>query len=215
MDAKTLKKLADQLDTIAENFTALSATFRSGGGSADGGSVDGKAGKAVPAKSGKSKPAAEPDDDASDEEIDVDTLREKLKELAETKGKEAMIAALAEVGAGALKDVDESQYKECYDKAVELLNEDESESAEDTPPAKPAAKKAAAKKGGAAAKKVTLKQLQEAAAALIEADKPAYLKLAKKFGKPSEAEADTYADFLSAVLAAMPETTDEGDDDLL
>lgn len=205
MDAKTLKKLADQLDEISANFSALSATFRSGSGSAAGGSVNGKAAKSVPA--GKSKPAADPDE-TEGEEIDVDTLREKLKELAETKGKEAMVAALAEVGAGALKDVDESQYKECFDKAQELLDAEDEEVVE---PVKSAKKTAATKKP--AAKKVTLKQLTEAATALIEADKPAYLKLAKKFGKPSEADADVYADFLEAITGAMPEG--EVEEDLL
>jgi len=56
--------------------------------------------------------------------------------------------------------------------------------------------------------------VQAAAGALIEADKPAYLKLAKKLGKPSEMDASNYAAALAAYEAAMP-AEEEAEEDLL
>lgn len=203
------EQVAEKLDQISELFMQLAGSFRPRGGSAKGGSVDGAAAKPVRASkpaAGKSKPA--PKEEAeTDEELSIDTVREKLKELVEAKGKEKMVEALESVGAGKLADVDESQYQELMDKAQELIDE------EDEPEEKPA-KKPAAKKAGKT-KAVTLDELTAAAKELIEADKAAFVKLSKKFGKPSEADEDTYADYLKAIQAAMPEEGGEEDDDLL
>lgn len=206
------KKVAEQLDAISEAFMALAGTFRSGGGSASGGSVDGEATKPVraskPAAGSKSKPAAKKAEAEPDEELSIDTVREKLKELVEAKGKDKMVEALESVGAGKLADVDESQYQELVDKAQELIDE------EDEPEEKPAKKAAPAKKTSKT-KAVTLEDLTAAAKELIEADKAAFVKLTKKFGKPSECDEDQYADFLKAIQAATPEAEDGEDDDLL
>lgn len=202
------EQVAEKLDQISELFMQLAGSFRPRGGSAKGGSVDGAAAKPVRASkpaAGKSKPA--PKEEAADEDLSIDTVREKLKELVEAKGKDKMVEALESVGAGKLADVDESQYQELMDKAQELI--DEEDEPEEKPAKKPAAKKAAK------AKAVTLDELTEAAKALIEADKPAFVKLSKKFGKPSECDEDQYADYLKAIQAAMPEEAEEGDDDLL
>lgn len=197
-------KVADILDEIVVLFSSLSASFRNGAASEVGGVGNGKAAKPVRASkpaAGKSKPA--PKEEAEEgEELSIDTVREKLKELVEAKGKDKMVEALESVGAGKLADVDESQYQELVDKAQELIDE------EDEPEEKPAAKKTAK------AKAVTLDELTAAAKELIEADKAAFVKLSKKFGKPSEADEDTYADYLKAIQAAMPEEGGE-DDDLL
>lgn len=202
-------KVADILDEIVVLFSSLSASFRNGAASEVGGVGNGKAAKPVRASkpaAGKSKPT--PKEEAEEgEELTIDTVREKLKELVEAKGKDKMVEALESVGAGKLADVDESQYQELVDKAQELIDE------EDEPEEKPAAKKAGKAKAGKA-KAVTLDELTAAAKELIEADKPAFVKLSKKFGKPSEADEDTYADYLKAIQAAMPEA-EEGDDDLL
>jgi hypothetical protein len=115
-----------------------------------------------------------------------------------------MVEALESVGAGKLADVDESQYQELLDKAQELIDEEDEPEEKPKTKAKPAAKKA---------KAVTLDELTAAAKELIEADKPAFVKLSKKFGKPSECDEDQYADYLKAIQAAMPEA--DGDDDLL
>lgn len=194
MDAK---KVAEQFDIISEACGVLANLFRNGGSGAGSGSVDGKAAKQV-----RGKPAAPTEDDAPD----VDTVREALKELMELRGKEVMVQALESVGAGKLADVDESQYQELIDKVNEL-KEEPADPPEPTTVTKPGRTRGKGKKAGP-----TLEQVQEAAKALIDADKPAYLKLTKKLGKPSEMEEGDYATAIEAYEGAMPA---DGDDDLL
>lgn len=202
--------VADTLDEISVLFSKLSGSFRVGAAPEVGSVGNGKAAKPVrdakPA-AGKSKPA--PKEEAEEgEELSIDTVREKLKELVEAKGKEKMVEALESVGAGKLADVDESQYQELMNAAQAMI--DEEDEPEEKPAKKPAAKKAAKVKA------VTLGELTAAAKALIEADKAAFVKLSKKFGKPSECDEDQYADYLKAIQAAMPEEGgEEEDDDLL
>lgn len=199
------KKVAEQLDAISEAFMALAGTFRSGG--SDTADTDGDEPAAKPVRGAKSapKPAAKPTAkkaQAEQDELSIDDVRTKLKELVEAKGKEKMVEALESVGAGKLADVDESQYQELVDKAQEFIDE------EDEPaPAKKAPAKGKAKKAGP-----TLDDVNEAAKALIAADKPAYLKLSKKLGKPSEMEEDDYATAIAAYEQAMPEEAGEEDD---
>lgn len=203
------KKVAEQLDAISEAFMALAGTFRSGVES--GADTDGDEPAAKPVRGSKSttKPAAKPaakKAQAEQDELSIDDVRTKLKELVEAKGKEKMVEALESVGAGKLADVDESQYQELVDKAQEFIDEED----EPAPKAKPAAKGKAKKAGP------TLGDVNEAAKALIAADRPAYLKLSKKLGKPSEMEEDDYAAAIAAYEQAMPEEAGEdGDDDLL
>ena len=207
------EQVADVLDEIGALFGKLSGSFRAGGGSAKSGSGDGAAAKPVRASkpaAGKSKPAPK-EEEAEGEELSIDTVREKLKELVEAKGKDKMVEALESVGAGKLADVDESQYQELVDAAQAMI--DEEDEPEEKPAKKAPAKKAPAKKT-AKAKAVTLDELTAAAKELIEADKAAFVKLSRKFGKPSEADEDTYADYLKAIQDAMPEEAGE-DDDLL
>jgi hypothetical protein len=202
--------VADTLDEISVLFSKLSSSFRNSAAPAVGGGADGKAAK--PVRAGKSAPATKParakveaGDDG--EEVSIDTVREKLKELVEAKGKDKMVEALESVGAGKLADVDESQYQELLDKAQEMIDE------EDEPAP---AKKAAPAKKTSKVKSVTLEDLTAAAKELIAADKAAFTKLSKKFGKPSECDEDQYADYLKAIQAAMPDgEAEDGDDDLL
>lgn len=198
------KAIAEALAAISEQFDILAGCFRNGGSDSSGAGVDGAAGgkKRPPAK----KTAAPAADDTDYDEL-RDQTRAKLQELLEAKGKEVMVAALESVGAGKLADVDDTQLQELHDKAQEFIDAEEEE--EETPPP---AKKGRAKK--AAAPAVTLEQLQEAARALIEADKAAYMKLAKKHGKPSEMDESGYAAALAAFQEAMP-AEEEGDDDLI
>jgi hypothetical protein len=200
------KKVAEQLDAISEAFMALAGTFRSSG-SADQ-ADDGDEPTAKPVRSSKSaakpaasKPAAKKAQ-AEQDELSIDDVRTKLKELVEAKGKEKMVEALESVGAGKLADVDESQYQELVDKAQEFIDEED-----EAPAKKPAAKKTAKKAGP------TLDDVNGAAKALIAADKPAYLKLSKKLGKPSEMEEDDYAAAIAAYEQSMPEGSEDGDDD--
>jgi hypothetical protein len=176
-----------------------------------GGVGDGTTAKPVRASKSAAagKPKSAPKEEAeTDTDLSIDTVREKLKELVEAKGKDKMVEALESVGAGKLADVDESQYQELVDKAQELIDED------DEPEEKPAKKTAPAKKASKA-KAVTLGELTAAAKELIAADKAAFTKLAKKFGKPSECDEDQYADYLKAIQEAMPEEDGDEEDDLL
>lgn len=198
------KKVAEQLDAISEAFMALAGTFRSGGSGTEDTDGDEPAAKPVRGSKSAPKPAAKPaakKAQAEQDELSIDDVRTKLKELVEAKGKEKMVEALESVGAGKLADVDESQYQELVDKAQEFIDE------EDEAPAKKAPAKKTAKKAGP-----TLDDVNEAAKALIAADKPAYLKLSKKLGKPSEMEEDDYADAITAYEQAMPEEAGEEDD---
>ena len=198
------KAVAAQLAIIAEAFTALEGSFRAAGDDAGESGGDAPAGKSVrgaksaPAtgKPGAKKAQAEP------AELTIDEVREKLKELVAAKGKDKMVEALESVGAGKLSDVDESQYQELVDKAQEFIDEED----EPAPAKKPAAKKG--KKAGP-----TIDEVNEAAKALIAADKPAYLKLTKKLGKPSEMDEADYAAAIAAYEAAMPEEGGEDDDE--
>lgn len=203
------KKVAEQLDAISEAFMVLASTFRSGGSSDDDSTGDEPAAKPVrgskpAAKPAASKPAAKKAEAPAESDLTIDEVRAKLKELVESKGKDKMVEALESVGAGKLGDVDESQYQELLDKAQEFIDE------EDEAPAKKPAPKGKAKKAGP-----TLDEVNEAAKALIAADKPAYLKLAKKLGKPSEMDEDDYAAAIAAYEQAMPEGSEDGDDDLM
>ena len=200
------KKVAEQLDAISEAFMALAGTFRSSGSADQADDGDEQVAKPVrgakPAAKSASKPAAKKAQAEASDDLSIDEVRAKLKELVEVKGKDKMVEALESVGAGKLGDVDESQYQELLDKAQEFIDEED----------EPAPKKAAPK---GKKKGPSLDDVNEAAKALIAADKPAYLKLAKKLGKPSEMEEDDYAAAIAAYEQAMPEGSEEGDDDLL
>jgi hypothetical protein len=200
MSELNIKAIAEQLDIISEAFTKLSGTFRGDAGSATGGSADGKAAKPVRG-SKPAAPAKKVEPDAV--ELTQDDVRDALRELVELRGKEVMVQALESVGAGKLADVDESQYQELLDKVNELKEEP----AEAPAPVK--GKKAPAKKPAGP----TLDEVTEAAKALIEADKPAFVKLSKKLGKPSEMDEADYADAIAQYEAAMPAADEE--DDLL
>lgn len=202
LDPKTLKKLADQFDELAASLTAIGGTFRDAAGS--GGDKAGN-GKPAGTKSRAGSPA--PVETGADDEVTEDSLRDDLRALADAKGKDVMLEALEHVGAAKLSDVDESQYADLKEKIDELAAAEEAE----PEPAKKAPAKKTAKK--TAKKAVTLEELQEAAKELIDADKPEFLKLSKKFGKPSECDEGTYAEYLEAIKGAMPAT--DGDDELL
>jgi hypothetical protein len=203
--AKTVSQL---FATIAEACEALSATFSSVGGDSADSAGYGKAAK--PVRGAKPAPTAAPAQSKAkkDEavELTTDDVRDALRELVELRGKEVMVQALESVGAGKLVDVDESQYQELLDKINELKESEPDEAPEPVKgKGKPAAKKA---------KGPSLDDVTEAAKALIEADKPAYVKLTKKLGKPSEMEEDGYAAAIAAYEEAMP-AADDADDDLL
>jgi hypothetical protein len=131
MDDKHLKQIADQLDEAAAALIAAAGTFRSAAGGGKGSGGDGKAG-------GKpAKPAAKPGkgkNKEADEEVTEDTLRDRLKELASTKGKDVMAEALAHVDCERLPDVDEDDYEKLNDKITELLEAEGDDKAGDDAP---------------------------------------------------------------------------------
>lgn len=200
------KQVAAQLDAISEAFMALAGTFRSE--CSDGQDNGGDEPPAKPVRGGKpaaksaAKPVAKKAEAVEESDLSIDEVRAKLKELVETKGKDKMVEALESVGAGKLADVDESQYQDLVDKAQEFIDEED-----ESPAKKPPAKKTAKKAGP------TLDEVNEAAKALIQADKPAYLKLSKKLGKPSEMDEADYAEAISAYEGAMPEEADEEEEE--
>lgn len=207
MSNLNLKKLSEQFEELSTLMMAISGTFRNAGGAGDDQGDDDAPAKPVrgAAKSGTSKPAAKKAaKEVTEDDMDIDTVRAKLTELMDAKGKDKMIEALEHVGAGKLGDVDESQYQDLYDKADELLSAEE----EEAPAPKKTAKKTANEAGP------SLDDVTAAAEALIEADKPAYVKIMKKLGKPSEMDEVDYAKAIAAYEAAMPEA-EEGDDGLL
>lgn len=212
MSYLNLKKLSDQFEELSTLMMAISGTFRDAGYGGDD-TVDDDAPAKPVRGAAKSAPAGKPaakkaakkvtDEDS----LDIDTVRAKLTELMDAKGKDKMIEALEHVGAGKLGDVDESQYQDLFDKAEELLAEEEEEA---PAPKKTAAKKTSKKTGP------TLDDVTAAAEALIEADKTAYVKIMKKLGKPSEMDEADYAKAIAAYEAAMPEAdAEESDEGLL
>lgn len=202
-------KLAEQFDQLAELITAISGTFRSTCTSGSSAPVD--------AKVAKPKPPAKPPakvETGSDEEFDLDTVRDLLQRLVESRGKDVMVKALKSVGAERLADVDESEFATLVAEANRLMAEDAGDDDEEEVVE---AKKPAAKKTKAAPKKAgpTLDDVTAAAKALIEADKAAFVKLSKKLGKPSEMDESVYAEAVAAYVAAMPAEDADEEDDLL
>jgi hypothetical protein len=201
MDAKMLKKLADQFDELSATVIAIGGTFRAAAGGGKGGGVDEEA---------SGKPAAKPASkrtvkkaETEEDEVTVDTVRDKLRELVDAKGKDKMVEALESVGAGKLADVDESQYQELLDKAQELIDAEEE-------PEEPKKGKPAAKKGKKVKDLVDLDTLKEKAA---DIDKDTLRGILKKFKAKnlSALDEDQYEDFLAAMEAAE----DGEDDDLV
>jgi hypothetical protein len=197
-----MRKASELFQTASEAFAELSAMFSSDSSDDAGGSTDGKATK--PVRGAKSAASTKPTSKKKEEKVELtqDDVRDALRELVELRGKEVMIQALESVGAGKLADVDESQYEELMEKVNELK-----ETEPDEAPSTKAKPKGKAKKGP------TLDDVTAAAKALIDADKPAYVKLTKKLGKPSEMEEDDYVAAIAAYEEAMPE--EGGEDDLL
>lgn len=196
------EKLAEQFDELSSLMSAIAGTFRPSPVTGKKPAVAAKA--AGPGKAAKPPAKVEAGDDDEETEVTIDDVREALKELNDLRGKEVMIQAMESVGAGVLADVDESQYPELMAEVARLAAE---EPEEPPTPAKKTAGKKTAKKAGP-----TLEEVQTAARALIDADKPAYAKLVKKMGKPSEMDEANYATALAAYEAVMPEEADEDDD---
>lgn len=201
------EEIAECMDNIAAEYGKLANLFRAASNTGGNGRAKGGADGDEPAPSSrsrsKSKPAASKKA-AAQEDLTIDEVREKLKELVDAKGKESMVEALESVGAGKLADVDESQYGELVAEAQRRIDEEEPDEAP-APKTRSRSKKA---------KGPTADDLLEKFKELIDADKAKAKSVLKGLGvaKISEVDDDDVADAMKAVEAAL-----EGDeeDDLL
>lgn len=175
------KQVADLLDEAAEVFTKLSACFRGAGSGGKESAGDGKAGRKV-----RGKPAAT-------EDLDIDTVREKLKEVADAKGAAAMKAVLKSVGAARLSDVEEDKYQDLMDAADAAL----------------------AAKGRGKAKKegVDFDDLATRFKKLVDEDTAAAKKVLKEAGIKKLAEVDQEDDEAMQSLSDAVDAALEGGDD--
>lgn len=206
-------EVADAFMQISELFSFLSNSFR-GASSAGGSTADsGKAAGAVRGAAPKTtaKPAARAAAETPADDLTEDDLREALSALAEAKGRDALVSALAAVDAGKFSEVDPDRYQELKDAIDAEMDKPDEEPATPPPAAKTTTKKAAAKPKGP-----TLAEVQERFTELVGVDRDAAVALLKKYKvkKFGELPATTDTVKLSAdVEAAFPE--EGGDEDLV
>ena len=207
-------EVADAFMQISELFSFLSNSFR-GASSAGGSTADsGKAAGSVRGAATKTaaKPAARAAAGTPTDDLTEDDLREALSALAEAKGRDALVSALAAVDAGKFSEVDPDRYQELKDAIDAEMGKPDEEPA--TPP--PAAKTTTTKKAAAKPKGPTLAEVQERFTELVGVDRDAAVALLKKYKvkKFGELPATTDTVKLSAdVEAAFPE--EGGDEDLV
>ena len=202
-------EVADTFMQISELFSFLANSFRgaspAGGGAAGGGKTDGAV-RGTPAKPA-AKPAASAAPPAPASDLTEDDMREALSALAESKGRDALVSALAAVDAGKFSEVDPDRYQELKDAIdAEMAKPDEEPAA---PP--PAAKKTASKPKGPA-----LAEVQERFTELVGVDRDAAVALLKKYKVKKFGELPATTDtvkLLADVEAAFPE--EGGDEDLV
>lgn len=203
MNATKLKAIAAAFAAVEAAAAELSALFSpDGSDEADGG------GDAAPAKPVRGKAAAKPaaKPAAKAQAHTEDEVRDALKELAATKGKDAMADALAEVGAGRLPDVDENDYPALMAAVAKAMEAEEDE--------KPAPK--AKGKTKAKPKAPTYEEVEEAFKELAAGDKAAAKAVLKDAGLARLSEVDQDDDgALTELLAAIKEALEGGDDALI
>lgn len=198
-------EVADAFMQISELFSFLSNSFR-GASSAGGSTADsGKAAGAVRGAASKTttKPAARAAAETPSDDLTEDDLREALSALAEAKGRDALVSALAAVDAGKFSEVDPDRYQELKD-------------AIDAEMDKPDEEPATTKKTVSKPKGPTLAEVQERFTELVGVDRDAAVALLKKYKvkKFGELPATTDTVKLSAdVEAAFPE--EGGGEDLV
>lgn len=198
-------EVADAFMQISELFSFLSNSFR-GASSAGGSTADsGKAAGAVRGAASKTtaKPAARAAAETPSDDLTEDDMREALSALAEAKGRDALVSALAAVDAGKFSEVDPDRYQELKD-------------AIDAEMGKPDEEPATTKKTVSKPKGPTLAEVQERFTELVGVDRDAAVALLKKYKvkKFGELPATTDTVKLSAdVEAAFPE--EGGGEDLV
>jgi hypothetical protein len=199
-------EIADTFMQISEQFAFLANSFRgarTGSGSAG---VDGPAAGAVRGAATKTagKPAARAAAEPAATELSEDDMREALSALAEAKGRDALVSALAAVDAGKFSEVDPDRYQELKDAIdAEMSKPDEEPAA----PAKTTKKTVSKPKGPA------LAEVQERFTELVGVDRDAAVALLKKYKVKKFGELPATTDtvgLMADVEAAFPE--DAADD---
>ncbi len=222
MNAKIAKKLSEQFAAMGVLMDEISGTFRSAGDGGEDTAGNGSAGTKVRPGT-KAKPAARGKKAADPDEVSEDDVREALQALAEAKGKGALVAALASVDCGALKEVDEGRYAELIETANDMAASDDEydedgEVVEAKTTKKPAGKAAAKGKAAPAApkgraKKATRESATEKFTELVEADVDAAKALLKEWGVKKFTALDDDSDW--AEVTAQIDEAAEGEGSLV
>ena len=199
-------EVADAFMQISELFAFLANSFRGAGASGGSPAGSGKAAGAVRGAATKTagKPAARAAAEPAATELSEDDMREALSALAEAKGRDALVSALAAVDAGKFSEVDPDRYQELKDAIdAEMSKPDEEPAA---PP--PATKKTVSKPKGPA-----LAEVQERFTELVGVDRDAAVALLKKYKVKKFGELPATTDtvkLMADVEAAFPGEVDDG-----
>ena len=134
-------------------------------------------------------------------------MREALSALAEAKGRDALVSALAAVDAGKFSEVDPDRYQELKDAIDAEMAKPDEEPAQPAPKTTP--KKTAAKPKGP-----SMAEVQARFTELVGVDRDAAVALLKQYKVKKFSELPTTTDtavLMAAVEAAFPD--DNADDD--
>lgn len=204
-------EIADTCMQISELFSFLANSFRGARAGSGSAGVDGQAAGAVRGAAAKSaaRPAARaaaPTPDAADPDLTEDDLREALSALAEAKGRDALVAALAAVEAGKFSEVEPDRYQELKDAIDAEMDKPDEE------PAVPV-KATTTKKTASKPKGPTMAEVQERFTELVGVDRDAAVALLKKYKVKKFGELPATTDtvkLMADVEAAFPEDADDG-----
>lgn len=201
-------EVADAFMQISELFAFLANSFRGAGASGGSPAGSGKAAGAVRGAATKTagKPAARAAAEPAATELSEDDMREALSALAEAKGRDALVSALAAVDAGKFSEVDPDRYQELKDAIDAEMSKPDEEPAQPAPKTTP--KKTAAKPKGP-----SMAEVQARFTELVGVDRDAAVALLKQYKVKKFSELPTTTDtavLMAAVEAAFPGEADDG-----
>lgn len=201
-------EVADAFMQISELFAFLANSFRGAGASGGSPAGSGKAAGAVRGAATKTagKPAARAAAEPAATELSEDDMREALSALAEAKGRDALVSALAAVDAGKFSEVDPDRYPELKDAIDAEMAKPDEEPAQPAPKTTP--KKTAAKPKGP-----SMAEVQARFTELVGVDRDAAVALLKQYKVKKFSELPTTTDtavLMADVEAAFPEEADDG-----
>lgn len=201
-------EVADAFMQISELFAFLANSFRGAGASGGSPAGSGKAAGAVRGAATKTagKPAARAAAEPAATELSEDDMREALSALAEAKGRDALVSALAAVDAGKFSEVDPDRYPELKDAIDAEMAKPDEEPAQPAPKTTP--KKTAAKPKGP-----SMAEVQARFTELVGVDRDAAVALLKQYKVKKFSELPTTTDtavLMADVEAAFPKEADDG-----